>query len=468
MKPAGAAAAAVAAASARPGYRDANVLRWLFAYTASVTGDVVYFLALTWAAVRVGGPSQVGLVVAAGALPRAVLMLGGGVVADRFGPRRVAVVSDAVRCAVILGAAAVLTLGSPGVWPLVALASVFGVVDAVFMPAVGALPPLIAAPAQFARIQGMRGLSVRLSNAAGPLLAAAVLVTAGAAGAFTAAGVLFALSLATLLTVRAASSARPPRPASASASAPASEPGSAPGSALASEPGSAPGSAPASAPASEPGSASARRELAGGLRYVRRHRMLLPLVAVIGLGEMCFSGPVATGLVLLADERGWGAAGMGWIASAFSAGAATSALLLTVSARIPRAGLVMCAALLGTAGGAVALGRAPSLPLAVVLGSLIGLTSGFTSTVTGALLQTETDPRYLGRVTSVTTLCTLGLAPVLFPAVGVTVALWGAEAFFAGCGVICLLAASLGLAVPVLRRAELHAPEPMAPAAVAG
>ncbi|MFJ7265263.1 MFS transporter [Streptomyces sp. NPDC099050] len=415
--------------SARPAYRDANVLRWLVAYTASITGDVVYFLALTWAAARVGGPSQVGLVVAAGALPRAVLMLGGGVVADRFGPRRVALVSDAVRCAVILGAAATVTLASPGVWLLVTVALVFGAVDAVFMPAVGALPPLIAAPAQFAGVQGMRGLSIRLSNAVGPLLAAAVLVTAGPAGAFAAAGILFALSLATLLTVRAASSVSAVSAASS-----------------------------ARPPLRVSARASALRELADGLRYVRRHRMLAPLVAVIGLGEMCFSGPVATGLVLLAEERGWGAAGMGWIASAFSAGAAASALLLTVSARIPRAGLVMCAALLVTAGGAVALGRVPSLPLAVVLGGLIGLTSGFTTTVTGALLQTETDPRYLGRVTAVTTLCTLGLAPVLFPAVGVTVALWGAGAFFVGCGGICLLAAGLGLAVPVLRRAELHRP----------
>ncbi|QDY76466.1 MFS transporter [Streptomyces qinzhouensis] len=410
------------AASARPAYRDVNVLRWLIAYTASVTGDVVYFLALSWAAARTGGPSQVGLVVAAGALPRAVLMLGGGVVADRFGPRRVAVVSDAVRCAVILAAAAAVVLASPSVWLLVAVALVFGVVDAVFMPAVGALPPRITAPEQLARVQGMRGLSIRLSNAVGPLLAGAVLVIGGTAGAFTAAAALFALSLVTLLTVRTT---------------PLTE-------------------------VSQRG--SAWHELRDGLRYVRRHRMLAPLVTMIGLSEMCFSGPVATGLVLLADERGWGASGMGWIASAFSIGAAASALLLTVSTRIPRAGLAMCGALLVTAAGAVALGHAPSLPIAVVFGFSIGLTSGFTTTVSGAFVQTETDPRYLGRVTSVTTLCTLGLAPVLFPAVGITVALWGAEVFFIGCGAISLLAAALGLAVPLIRRAELHPPGAASPA----
>lgn len=186
--------------------------------------------------------------------------------------------------------------------------------------------------------------------------------------------------------------------------------------------------------------------------------MLAPLVTVIGLSEMCFSGPVAAGLVLLADERSWGAAGMGWIASAFSIGATAAALLLTVRACIPRAGLAMSCALFVTAAGAVALGHAPSLPVAVLFGALIGLTSGLTTTVTSALIQTEADPRYLGRVTAVTTLCALGLAPVLFPAAGMTVAIWGAAVFFTGCGRICLLAGVLGMSVSVLRRAELRAP----------
>ncbi|WP_223858159.1 MFS transporter [Streptomyces sp. JV180] len=404
------------AAPGIPAYRDLNVLRWLAAYTASVMGDVVYFLVLSWSATRATGPSQAGLVIAAGALPRAVLMLGGGVLADRFGPHRVAVASDATRCVVILAAAVSVVLMPPSLWLLVPVALVFGVVDAVFMPAVGALPPRITAPEQLARVQGMRGLSIRLSNAVGPLLAGVALAAGGAAGAFATAGTLFALSLAVLLTVRV--SALPPTDRQA----------------------------------------AGRAELRDGLRYVRRHRVLAPLVAVIGLSEMCFSGPVAAGLVLLADERGWGAAGMGWIASAFSVGAAAAALLLTVRARVPRAGPVLSGALCVTAAGAVALGHAPALPSAVAFGGLIGLANGITATVTGALVQTETDPRYLGRVTSVTTLCSLGLAPVLFPLVGVTVAVWGAAMFFTVCGGICLVAALFSVSAPALRRAELHGP----------
>ncbi|WP_406070599.1 MFS transporter [Streptomyces sp. NBC_01020] len=182
--------------------RDANVLRWLGAYTASVTGDVTYFLALTWAATRTAGPAQAGAVLAAGAVPRALLMLGGGVVADRFGARRVVVVSDLVRCAVILTAAAFIWLAGARLWLLYVLAVVFGTVDALFMPAVGALPPQLTGPDQLARVQGMRSLSIRFSNAVGPMAGALVLAAGGAAGAFGASGLLFCGSLVLLIAVR--------------------------------------------------------------------------------------------------------------------------------------------------------------------------------------------------------------------------------------------------------------------------
>ncbi len=94
-------------------------------------------------------------------------MLGGGVLADRFGPRRVVIGSDAVRCAVILGTAAALLLTSPSLGLLITVALVFGTVDALFLPAVGALPPRIAGPAQLARLQGLRGLAALVATSPG-------------------------------------------------------------------------------------------------------------------------------------------------------------------------------------------------------------------------------------------------------------------------------------------------------------
>ncbi|SCD96389.1 hypothetical protein GA0115246_108596 [Streptomyces sp. SolWspMP-sol7th] len=50
----------------RPPHRDGNALRWLLAYTASLVGDGVYFVALGWAAQKVADPAGVGFVRATG------------------------------------------------------------------------------------------------------------------------------------------------------------------------------------------------------------------------------------------------------------------------------------------------------------------------------------------------------------------------------------------------------------------
>ncbi|GAA3781001.1 hypothetical protein GCM10022206_20030 [Streptomyces chiangmaiensis] len=196
------AASADAPTAERPAHRDANVLRWLTAYTASMVGDNVYYLALSWASVQAGSPAQAGVVMAVSALPRALLMLGGGVIADRFGPRRVVIGSDAVRCAAALCVAVLLWLAGPGLWPLTLLALVFGTVDAVFMPAVGALPARMTSRGQLARVQGMRGLAIRFASVVGAPLGGLGVALGGAASAFGLAGLLIAVSVPLLISVR--------------------------------------------------------------------------------------------------------------------------------------------------------------------------------------------------------------------------------------------------------------------------
>lgn len=407
------------AGSSVPAYRDGNVLRWLTAYAASVLGSSVFFLALAWSATRVTGPAQVGLVLAIGALPRAALMLVGGVVADRFGPRRVVIVSDGARCLVCLVAALALALASPGLWLLVVVAFVFGVLDALFMPAVGALPPHITAADQLARVQGMRTLAMRLGNIAGPAAGGVAVAMGGPAAAFAVAAMLLVISLVLLVTVR---TARPH---------------------------------PFEAGGAESSSTSPWRDLAAGVRYIRGHRVLAPLIVVAAVGELGFIGPLNVGLVLLAGERGWGASGMGLIIGAFAAGAGVSAVLLTIRGHVPRAGQVSGWCLLVSSGAVAMLGAVPTLSAAVTVGAVIGLFAGVSSAVFAALIQTCADSAYLGRVSAVMTLVTIGLAPLSYPATGAAVGIFGPEAVFAASGVICAAAAVLCLVIRPLRRAEL-------------
>ncbi|MCX4708156.1 MFS transporter [Streptomyces griseus] len=407
----------------RPAHRDPNVLRWLGAYTASMIGDSVYFMALAWAAARTGSASGTGLVLAAGSLPRALLMLGGGVLADRLGPRRVVIGSDAARALLVLSLAAALVLTAPTVGVLVAVALLFGAVDALFLPAVGALPPRISGPGQLARIQGLRALAARGSSIIGAPLGGVAVATGGPALAFAAAGVLFALSLPLLLRLRI----RPlPEPTETSGEAPAAE---------------------------KP--PNAWHDLVDGLRYIRRHPLLGPLMLVIALSELGFVGPLNLGLILLSEQRGWGAAGMGWIVAGFAGGAAGSALVLAVRGRVPRAGTVMCLMALVGATGIATLAQVPSVALAAAIAAFVGLTAGLAGALCGALVQTAADPAYLGRVTSVSTFFTYAIAPLSYPVTGAAVALWGTGPVFAVSAAVCAAGGVMGLAVTTLRRAEL-------------
>ncbi|NUO43908.1 MAG: MFS transporter [Streptomyces sp.] len=403
--------------TSRPAHRDGNVLRWLAAYTSSMVGDSVYYIALSWAAVQAGSPSQAGIVMSVSALPRAILMLGGGVVADRLGPRRVVIGSDVVRCAAVLAVAALLFLTSPGLWPLAALALVFGAVDAVFVPAVGALPARVTSRDQLARVQGMRGLGIRFASVVGGPLGGLGVAVGGAAAAFGLAGLLIAVSVPLLVSVRIRE-----LPADDKAAAP---------------------------------RGTAWNDLTAGLRYIRGHRVLAPLMVAIALGDLGFVGPLNVGLVLLADERGWGAAGMGMVLAGFGVGAGIASLLLTVRGRLPRAGLVAAFAIIAGSVAIGALAYAPSIVVAVGTALLVGLLAGLSGAMCGALLQTQADPAYLGRVTAVSSLVSLGFAPLSMPVSAAAVGAWGTGPVFVVSAAVCGLGGVVALCVRDLRRAEL-------------
>ncbi|MCX4909462.1 MFS transporter [Streptomyces sp. NBC_00878] len=407
---------APAPASGRPAHRDPNVLRWLGAYTASMVGDNVYYLALTWAAVQAGTPAQAGLVAAVSAVPRALLMLGGGVLADRFGPRRVVIGSDAVRCAAVLAVAALLFATTPGLWPLALLALVFGTVDAVFLPAVGALPARITGRGQLTRVQGMRGLAIRFANVVGAPLGGLGIALGGPAAAFGLAGLLIAVSVPLLVSLRVADLPGDDRTAERP---------------------------------------TAWSDLRNGLRYIRGHRVLAPLIVAIALGDLGFVGPLNVGLTLLADERGWGASGVGWVLAGFGVGAGAAALLLAVRGSLPHAGRVMAVTILTGSVAVGALAYVPNVVAAAGVAVLIGLLTGLSGALCGALLQTRTDPAYLGRVSSVAGFVNLGLAPLSMPLSAAAIGAWGTGPVFVVSAAVCGLGGVLGLCVRDLRRAEL-------------
>jgi predicted MFS family arabinose efflux permease len=115
--------------------------------TVSLFGTAFAPIALAFAVLDIGGSAtDLGLVVAASALPQVVFILAGGIWADRLPRHHVMVVSDAVAGAAQATIAALVLTGAAEIWHLIALQIVRGTATAFFFPASqGIVPQTVSA-----------------------------------------------------------------------------------------------------------------------------------------------------------------------------------------------------------------------------------------------------------------------------------------------------------------------------------
>src|SRR3954470_8958592 len=110
----------------------------------SSLGDQFALIALPWLAlVLTGSALALGSVLALMAVPRAALMVVGGAYTDRLSPRRVMLLSNAVRFAAVGLLGATVVAGVAQLWMLYVFALAFGIADAFFFPAVAAIVPAV-------------------------------------------------------------------------------------------------------------------------------------------------------------------------------------------------------------------------------------------------------------------------------------------------------------------------------------
>src|SRR5919204_5249397 len=114
---------------------------WIGA-AVSALGDQFYLIALPWLVLQLTGSNlAVGTVLMFAAIPRAVLMLGGGAVSDRIAPRRIMLTTASTRT-LFVGAVGVLAwFHIIQLWHLYILAAAFGIADAFGLPAFQSLLP---------------------------------------------------------------------------------------------------------------------------------------------------------------------------------------------------------------------------------------------------------------------------------------------------------------------------------------
>jgi MFS family permease len=178
--------------------------RLLFSGQAiSVLGDRMAVVALAFAVLEIGGSvSDVGLVLAVGALPLVATALAGGVVADRTSRRAVMVVADLARVASQGATAALLIAGVAEVWMLALLAGVTGAASGFFSPASTGLLPEVVLSEQLQPANALRASAVSTGEILGPVVGGVLVAAIGAGWAIAIDAVSYAVSATCLAMLR--------------------------------------------------------------------------------------------------------------------------------------------------------------------------------------------------------------------------------------------------------------------------
>lgn len=392
--------------------RDRLVHAWIGVKALSDAGDALWTIALAWTAVQIASPAIAGLIVAAGTVPRAVILLFGGVLADRLDARRIMLVFNVLRIGVLV-AVAVWVLGTPPSVAILLFAAIaFGVCDAFYEPSAGTIARQLVRATDLPSYGAAAQTASRLGTMGGAAIGGFVVAHAGLAGSASVNALTFTLVVAFIaIWLR-------PRFRLARAE-----------------------------------KESALRGIARGFAHLSANPTTRTLVIALSGLNLAVGPAIGIGLALRAHAEGWGAQAVGLFEALLGLGAALGAI--SVAKWRPRhearGGFW---ALVVQGAGIVALGFGPTWSVAVAA-FVIGATAGYASVLLSATFSATVDTAYLGRMGSLTRLgddCLMPLAMAGFGALASSTALWVPFALFGGAMMTLMI---LPLSNPTFRAMSL-------------
>lgn len=397
--------------AAKPLFRDGAVLGWALARGVSSLGDVIWFAALAYSSARLGSAALAGIVLACAAAPRAVLMLIGGAITDRFDARRLMILTDLARVAVLGLALVALAFWGVSAPLLITIGVLFGIADAFYMPASSAFPRQLVVAHELPRLAGVRQLIDRCATIVGGPVGLTLVAIGGLGSAIAADAASFVVIAVVLIAVR-------PRWERARSN-----------------------------------GRSILGDVRGGLAYLARTPKVRDLVIALS-GLNVFGAPVLSiGIALRTTQQGWSPTGLGMLTGCIGAGAA----LGTVLALIRRPRRPVRFALLILFAQAVAVGAVGVLSYQGEVAAMlvVGVTAGLASPLLAGSVQAVVAEEYLGRTSALLGIADTGLAPI-------ALAGFGALAAAAGLAVACATsgAAFIGLMLFAVTRPHLAALSP--------
>jgi MFS family permease len=351
----------------------------------SLLGDQFYMIALPWLVLLLTGNAlAVGTVMAMAGIPRALFMLVGGALTDRFTPRKLMISSNLARMLLTGILAALVATNLIQLWMLYVLALCFGLADAFFFPAQTSIVPQLVNSDQLQQGNAMIQGTATLSLLVGPMLAGAMISwldrgathsTSGLALAFALDALSFVVSISMLSLMRIENGNTHTEKA-------------------------------------ESGVMASIRE---GLLYVWNDAVL-KIVFPITLGlNLLINGPFAVGIPVVARTRfPEGATAFGLIMSLFGGGALLGTVLAGVLPKPSKKSLgTVSLSVISMMGiGLAVIGLAPTMYIATAAGLVMGIANGYANTMLITWLQQKVAPEMTGRVMSLIMFAAVGLNPV--------------------------------------------------------
>jgi MFS family permease len=350
----------------------------------SVLGDHFYMIALPWLVLQLTGDAlAMGTVLALSAIPRALLMLVGGALTDRFSPRRLMIVSNAARFILVSLLTALVFADRIEMWMMYTLAILFGVADAFFYPAQSSMAPQLVKKDHLQIANSLMHGTMMLTMLAGPALAGLLIAALGdghsdaanmrgIAAAFGLDAVSFLVSLITLAGI----------------------------------------------PMQQVESNSSEDildSIRSGLNFVWNDVPLRAFFFVVATVTFFFNGPFNVGVPLLADTRfPEGAVAYGTILSAWGAGSLVGMALAGVLSRPnPKrmgAALLSLVSVMGV--GLGLLGLSTSMIVAATISLVLGSLDGYINVFFTTWVQSRAPKAFVGRLMSLLMFSSTGLFPV--------------------------------------------------------
>ena len=358
--------------------KDPMVLTWLAAVGLSWFGDYAWAVALAWTAAHTLSPVLAGVVLGAEMLPQALLVLVGGVLADRYDPKRMLVGGQLGQAAVLVLGAVAWSSGLRGAPVLLAIAVGFGVASGLTLPSGTTLVRQIVAHDDLGTVQGWNQISSRAMKLTGAPVGGVLVAWGGPVAVMLLDAATF-VGIAVVLILVVRPRFRLPRAAHA----------------------------------------PWRDSLAEGFHYLRDHDTAK--LFVIGLTALnVFVTPVTgLGVALRVSGSGWGAHWLGVADACLAAGAIVGSI---VGIRWqPSYGAAAGFRMLVLQGAAIAAVGVGWRPVLVVAMTVLGFTAGAASVWLSAAFIRAIDASHLGRVSSVTSLGDMTLIPLSVPALGAVV-----------------------------------------------